>query len=158
MKKLTLSALLVGFVVFASCGAKTEVSVDVEPATTETETETPAVAVQDNTVHKNVNTTEFADLAASGKGMVLDVRTDKEYNAGHIAGATQIDFYSDNFEAEIDKLDKNRPVYVYCRSGGRSGKTMNMMKEKGFTLVYNLDGGMMAWEAAGQPVEKESNE
>lgn len=153
MKKLILSASFIGLAVLSSCGAKVDMDVEVSTSTDEVKAEE-----QDKTVYKNVNTTEFAKLATEGNGLLLDVRTDEEYEAGHIEGAKQIDYYGDDFDAEVDKLDKNTPVYVYCRSGGRSGKTMEMMKDKGFTKVYNLDGGMLAWEKAGEPVEKGSDE
>jgi rhodanese-related sulfurtransferase len=72
---------------------------------------------------------------------------------GHIKGASQIDFYRSDFQEELAKLDPEVPVYVYCRSGNRSGQAAQMMKRMGFTTVYNLQGGMGAW-ARKQPVAK----
>lgn len=76
---------------------------------------------------------------------MLDVRTPKEFKKGHIDGAKNMNYYDDDFDAQIEKLDKDKPVYVYCHSGGRSAKAMSLMKEKGFKEVYNLLGGYGAW-------------
>lgn len=86
--------------------------------------------------------------------LVLDVRTPGEVATGKIEGATVIDFQGATFNSIIDQLDKEQPVLVYCAVGGRSGKTMDIMKEKGFKEVYNLGGGITAWNAAGKPLVK----
>ncbi len=75
------------------------------------------------------------------KGLLLDVRTPEEYSEGHIEGALNLDIYDKQFSIELDKLDKTKPVYVYCKSGGRSSNASEIMKEKGFKEVYNLVGG-----------------
>lgn len=85
---------------------------------------------------------------------VLDVRTADEYKEGHLAGAIMIDFYKDDFKANLAKLDKNKPVFVYCAAGGRSGSAREVMEEMGFKQVYDLKGGMNAWRKAGKPVTK----
>lgn len=105
-------------------------------------------------VFKNVDAKEFNDLINSGKGQLLDVRTQGEVDNGKIAGATHYDFFGNEFQAQISKLDKKQPVYVYCASGNRSGQAMNMMKEMGFTEVYNLSGGIGAWTSEGLPLVK----
>ena len=87
--------------------------------------------------------------------LLLDIRTADELDAtGIIPGASHIDFYGENFQAEVEKLDKKTPVMMYCRSGGRSGKARNLFVELGFEEVYDLDGGITDWTAAGKPVEK----
>ena len=86
--------------------------------------------------------------------LVLDVRTPGEVASGKIEGAVVIDFQSATFTSTIDKLDKEQPILVYCAVGGRSGNTMDMMKKKGFKEVYNLAGGIQAWNAAGKPLTK----
>jgi rhodanese-related sulfurtransferase len=73
------------------------------------------------------------------------VRTPGEVAEGAIDGAVNIDFNGDDFESEISKLDKDTPVYVYCHGGGRSGNAMNMMKDLGFSEVYNLVDGYGNW-------------
>lgn len=103
---------------------------------------------------KDVKVEEFQSLMNSNPGLVLDVRTSEEVATGIIQGATHIDYYSDDFEAKINELKKDQPVYVYCAAGGRSGKTMKKMMKMEFTEVYNLDGGMGAWNAKGMDTVK----
>jgi len=94
---------------------------------------------------QDVSVTKFKELIEKGTGLLLDVRTPEEFEEGYIKGAKNINYYDDNFDAQIEKLDKDKPVLVYCGSGGRSAKTMSLMKEKGFKEVYNLLGGYGAW-------------
>ena len=95
----------------------------------------------------DVNVEDFAALIdTSGFGFLMDVRTDAEFIEGHLKGATQLNFYEASFEPSLDAMDKDIPVFVYCRSGGRSGKAAKKMKEKGFKSVYNLEGGIIAWQ------------
>ena len=93
----------------------------------------------------NVNSLEFNKLVKSEEGIILDVRTIDEVNKGHIEDATNIDFYASDFTAKLDLIRKDVPIYVYCRSGGRSSKTVAKMQELGFHKVYNLLGGFGAW-------------
>lgn len=81
-------------------------------------------------------------------GTLLDVRTKDEFDKGSIPNAVNIDWYSDSFNDEVKELDMNKPVYVYCHSGGRSQRAMNRMISLGFSEVYNLKGGIMAWKEA----------
>ena len=85
--------------------------------------------------------------------VVLDVRTPEEVAEGKIPGAIHLDFYSENFADLINELDKSRTYYVYCRLGGRSSKTMEMMLKMGFERVVDLEGGITSWKAAGYPLE-----
>ncbi|MFN5324311.1 MAG: rhodanese-like domain-containing protein [Bacteroidota bacterium] len=98
-----------------------------------------------NRVAKDVSVKEFAKLIETGKGTLLDVRTPGEIAKGSIKGSVNLDFFDDNFETKLEQLDKKKPVYVYCASGGRSSDAMEMMKKKGFVEVYNLSGGYNAW-------------
>lgn len=77
---------------------------------------------------------------------LIDVRTPEEYEEIHIVNAQNIDFYSPTFEEDISKLDKTKPVIVYCKSGGRSAKCAKIMKEAGFEKVYDLEGGISKWQ------------
>ena len=123
-----------------SCQSKPEASVEVTQS--------------EGVVNVDVNVAAFAALIDTAEtGLLLDVRTDREFAMGHIRGAAQIDFYRNDFREELAKLDPNVPVYVYCRSGNRSGQAAKMMKSMGFKTVYNLEGGMGAW-VRQQPVEK----
>lgn len=91
-------------------------------------------------------------IESTPDGVVLDVRTPEEVAQGVISGAKVIDFREADFEQQIESLDKSKPYFVYCASGGRSGKTATVMKEKGFTKVYSLEGGLTAWREQGLEV------
>ncbi len=80
---------------------------------------------------------------------LVDVRTPEEYNAGFIADAQNIDYNSSSFDTEIEKLDKSKPVLVYCQKGGRSAKCAQKMKDAGFVKIYDLDGGLAKWKYKG---------
>ena len=71
-----------------------------------------------------------------------------------VEGAIMNNIYEDDFEKQLEKLDKEKPVAVYCKVGGRSGQAMGKMNKLGFKEVYNLDGGMDAWKSAGKPTVK----
>jgi rhodanese-related sulfurtransferase len=86
--------------------------------------------------------------------VILDVRTPEEFSEEHIAGAVNIDFYADTFRDEMDELDKDKTYLVYCRSGGRSGNTMEIMEDLGFQEAYNVLDGILGWKAAGLPTIK----
>ena len=85
--------------------------------------------------------------------IVIDVRTQEEFDVGYIAGATLIDMSSPGFTDAISSLDRSATYFVYCRSGNRSASATKLMIDIGFTSVYELDGGILAWSAAGNPVE-----
>jgi rhodanese-related sulfurtransferase len=90
--------------------------------------------------------------AAPAGLVVLDVRTPEEFAEGHLTGAVNVDFYAADFGDRLSELDPTLPYVLYCRSGNRSGTTAEMMTELGFEEVYEVDGGILAWAAAGQPV------
>ncbi|MEC7548660.1 MAG: rhodanese-like domain-containing protein [Bacteroidota bacterium] len=95
----------------------------------------------------NLSETEWVKLHdESEESVIMDVRTDDEFSTGYISGAVNIDFYMGNeFISEIDKLDKSKSYFIYCKSGARSGQTCELMKQKGFKKVYNLEGGILGW-------------
>ncbi|HYD92687.1 MAG TPA: rhodanese-like domain-containing protein [Flavobacterium sp.] len=101
-----------------------------------------------------VKPAEFAQKLNSGEGQLIDVRTPKEYKSGYIKGAVNMHLYDNDFEQRIDTLDKNKPVYVYCKVGGRSAEAVTLMKKKGFRHIIELDGGMDAWNEAKLPITK----
>ena len=86
--------------------------------------------------------------------VIIDVRTPEEYASGRIEKAINLDYYSETFADELDKLDKDKTYLIYCRSANRSGKALDMMAELGFAEVYNMLGGMVRWEAVGLPTVK----
>ena len=95
----------------------------------------------------------FAEFLKKEKGVLLDIRTPGEYKKGHLKGSVLLDFFRDDFEKSLDKLDKNKTYYIYCGIGGRSEECGVMMENKGFKKVYDLDGGISRWKAAGLPIE-----
>jgi thioredoxin 1 len=107
------------------------------------------------TVKQNISVEEFDQKLAATPGVqLIDARTPEEYAGGHLKNAVNINYNSADLETQLAKLDKSKPVMVYCLSGGRSGKTATKMQEMGFKEVYNMDGGIMKWGSAGKPVEK----
>ena len=100
-------------------------------------------------IAKDVSVLEFKKLINSNEGVLLDVRTPEEVAGAKINGSINININDSNFETELSKIDKKKAVYVYCKSGGRSGKAMDKMNSLGFTKVYNLDGGITAWISEG---------
>ena len=96
---------------------------------------------------QNVDVKAFEALIQKGNVQLIDVRTTQEYQEGHIDGASLQNIRNIDFEQNLDKLDKTKPVLVYCKSGGRSARAADMLKEKGFTQIYNLEGGFTAWDA-----------
>ena len=98
---------------------------------------------------QKVSPKEFSDVISDPAIVVLDVRTPAEFAEGHIANAINIDFQSGNFEKEIAALDTTKTYAVYCRSGNRSGQAVKVMADAGFTKLYDMDGGIVDWQAAG---------
>jgi len=98
---------------------------------------------------EDVNTENFHQLIEKGDGIIIDVRTSQEFNSGHIIDATNIDFYSDDFTDKLKIVRKDVPIYVYCRSGGRSSSAADKMEKLGFTKVYNMIGGIGSWQSEG---------
>lgn len=97
---------------------------------------------------KEINQEEWREkIAEDDNAVILDVRTEEEIEEGYIPGAKKIDIYKgQEFIDEIDKLDKDKNYYVYCRSGNRSGQACAIMDQKGFKNTYNLQGGFSKWE------------
>lgn len=96
-------------------------------------------------LEKNRNNSDFA---------VLDVRTPEEYNEGHIENALLLNVKSKDFENELDNLNKDKNYFVYCKSGRRSGKALNLMEKHGFKNINNIVGGFDKWKSKRLPVEK----
>ena len=94
-----------------------------------------------------------ATFLAENSPIIIDVRTQEEFAAGYIAGATLIDISSAGFIDAISTLDRSATYFVYCRSGNRSATATSTMIELGFTSVYELDGGIVAWAAAGSDIQ-----
>jgi rhodanese-related sulfurtransferase len=95
---------------------------------------------------------DFEAKMKSQKGMLIDVRTPGEFKKGYIAGAQLMNIFNDDFEAKLDKLDKNQVYYVYCAVGGRSNECTDMMKKKGFKNIIELEGGFNRWAKEKMPI------
>lgn len=109
-------------------------------------------AGQPNAEVKKLSATEFSDkIKQIPDATIVDVRTEEEYKQGHINSAKNIDWNESEFETQIAKLDKSKPVLVYCLSGSRSSNATSYMSKNGFKEIYELDGGIMKWRAANLP-------
>jgi thioredoxin 1 len=97
---------------------------------------------------KTVPVAEYSAAIATDTAQIIDVRTADEYTGGHIAYAKNMDQAEDAFDEQIKTLDKTKPTYIYCLSGGRSKSAAGVMAKAGFTNIINLDGGIMAWRNA----------
>ena len=89
---------------------------------------------------------EYKQQIANDSVQFIDVRTPEEFEAGSIEGAENIDFLADDFLNKMDNLNKDEPVYIYCRSGNRSAKAAAKLSEMGFEQIIDLKGGYKAWK------------
>ena len=85
---------------------------------------------------------------------IIDIRTLGEFKAGHLESAVHIDFLKEDFSDAIQKLKRDKAYLVHCQSGGRSSNSLELWKTLGFTKIYHLDGGFLAWKKAGLPIVK----
>ena len=102
-----------------------------------------------------ITVTELHDVINKKEVIVLDVRTPKEVAQGKIkSDALVMNFFEDDFiQKATSQLPKGKKVYVYCRSGKRSGKTVIQLRELGYSKIYNVEGGIKAWKAKGFKIE-----
>jgi rhodanese-related sulfurtransferase len=98
---------------------------------------------------------DFEQVIARDGVIVLDVRTPAEFKTRHLKGAVLADVKSQTFEKQVAGLDKTKPYAVYCAMGPRSTRACELLRKAGFTQLYELDGGILAWEKAGKPVERD---
>ena len=111
--------------------------------------------VQGNAQSQLLDVKAFDTRMTSTKDkIVLDVRTNDEYNQGHLENAVMIDYYEPDFKQRLAKLDKAKPVFVYCAAGARSEGAAQALVDLGFKQVYDLRGGMNAWKKAKMPIVK----
>lgn len=103
---------------------------------------------------KEVDATAALQLINHKNAVVLDVREDDEYKAGHVLNSMLIPL--GKLKERVGELEqyKEQPVVVVCRSGNRSGTACAMLGKHGFTQAYNLAGGVMAWQKANLPLQK----
>jgi phage shock protein E len=104
---------------------------------------------------KNLTPQEFkAKLELHPDAVVLDLRTADELKHGMIPKAQHLDFFGKEFEKKINALDRSKPYFIYCASGGRSGETLELMEKKGFAIIYNLESGFTSWENHKFPISR----
>lgn len=106
---------------------------------------------------QQVDSKTFAALIKKGDGVVLDVRTQGEYDRGHIKNSTLISTTDPKFVEKVSLLRKNKPLYVYCLTGSRSNAVVNYLSKQGYTKLYNLTRGTIEWQRFGYSLEKSSN-
>lgn len=139
MKKLVLLLVLLTAVLLTACGGTTTASVvtaDVNPATL------PAT----------VDAKTVAAVKDRDDVLLLDVREQWEYDEGHIPGVTLIPM--NEVASRLSEIPTDKEVIVTCRSGNRSGQVADFLRAQGFDNVHNMQGGIIAWEAAGLPVDR----
>lgn len=86
--------------------------------------------------------------------MLIDVRSPAEYQSGHIKNAINLEINAVTIESELDRLPRDTPILVYCKSGARSLRAAKMLSNAGFKNVMTLEGGITSWTKAGLPIEK----
>ncbi|WP_298264825.1 rhodanese-like domain-containing protein [uncultured Lutibacter sp.] len=85
---------------------------------------------------------------------IIDIRTPNEFLEGHIDGAVNINYFDKNFLDEISKLDKTKPIFMYCRSGNRTSSASKKISKLGFEQVYDLQGGILNWAKTNHEIVK----
>ena len=100
-----------------------------------------------------ISADEMQTLMNIEEAQLVDVRTPEEYEQGHIDNSQNIDFRSPTFDEDIAKLDKSKPIVLYCNTGKRSAKCAAKMRGLGFVKLYDLDGGISQWKYEGNTVK-----
>jgi len=113
----------------------------------------PSLSAQDSTRILAVSAKEAADLIDKHNGdnefAILDIRTPGEFQSGHLAKSIPIDFYSQTFADQLNRLDKTKTYLVYCRTGNRSTKSLELFKKLKYQKVYHMTFGISAWKSEG---------
>ena len=102
---------------------------------------------QENTqVYEVLSYDDFKNQINNDNVLLFDIRTMDEFNSGHLKGSINIDFYEEKlFDKFFKKVNKSKPIYIYCRSGNRSKKSSEKLKKLGFVKIYDLEGGYKNW-------------
>ena len=118
----------------------------------------PSLSAQDSTRIIAVSAKEAADLIDKHNGdsdfAILDIRTPGEFQSGHLQSAILIDFYSQTFADRLSRLDKEKKFLIYCRSGNRSTRSLEIFKKLKFQKIYHMANGISTWKSEGFPVVK----
>jgi phage shock protein E len=114
--------------------------------------DTPASTSTSPAAGQHLAASDFSTAMKQPGTIVLDVRTPAEFSQGHVPAAQNIDIEAADFATKIAALDKNATYAVYCRSGNRSGTALQEMGTAGFTHLYDLADGIVAWQSMGGPI------
>ena len=98
--------------------------------------------INDKSINQ-INPDELFEFLQINDAILVDVRTEDEHSTGYIENSINIDYLSSKFDYNIEKLDKNIPIILYCRSGNRSNLSAKKLSKKGFREIYNLNGGIL---------------
>ncbi len=110
-------------------------------------------SAQNQPISSTVSTAEYFKLLKETKDLqLIDVRTPGEFSEEHLQNSVNINFNDPSFEQKIDQLDKTKPTFIYCLSGGRSGSAMDVFARHGFKTVYNMKGGILQWKGDDYPL------
>jgi phage shock protein E len=115
-------------------------------------TDTPASSSTSPAAGQHLAASDFSTAMKHPGTIVLDVRTPTEFASGHLPQAQNNDIEAADFATRIAALDKNATYAVYCRSGNRSGTALELMTAADFSHVYDLTGGIVAWQNMGGPL------
>lgn len=107
----------------------------------------------DKAVNATIPVDEFEKMLSQDDVQLIDVRTPEEFSHGHLKDALNYDVNSNAFQDQVSRLSKNKVVLVYCLSGGRSASAAEQMASMGFQKIYNMQGGIMKWNAANKPLD-----
>ena len=105
----------------------------------------------------DVDASEFRGLIKENPGIILDVRTKSEFQDGYLKNAVNIDFYASDFKSKLKVLNKEKTIYVYCRSGRRSSAASKILINLGYKKIYNLKGGFLGWKSNNFPIVSRIN-
>ena len=100
---------------------------------------------------EHLESEDFLQRLGKNGAQLIDVRTSEEFAKGHLVGAKNIDWLEDGFMEKANKLDKTKPVLLYCAAGGRSEEALTAMQEAGFKLAVDLKHGYNGWKRANLP-------
>ncbi|HTO35027.1 MAG TPA: rhodanese-like domain-containing protein [Flavobacterium sp.] len=95
---------------------------------------------------KLLNSAQYEQIISENEVTIIDVRTPGEYQSGHIKNAQNINVQSGDFKAKMENFDREKPIYIYCRSGSRSANAGRILEEMGFKEIYDLKGGILSWK------------
>jgi phage shock protein E len=103
---------------------------------------------------KKINLAQFEKIKSEKDAVVLDVRTPREFEAGHVPGAINIDWHARDFAERVSKLDKSKDYLIHCQAGVRSAAAAKAMSKMDFLHLYDYSGGWADYSKSGQPIEK----